>query len=172
MADPAAAGWRERERVRQGFRPPVLRLLLIAEAPRAGPRFFYYGNAVLFFAVRTAFRQGLDLPPAPDPQACLERLRRWGLYVDNLCPAPLPPGTGREAVRVCVPDLAVRLRAWPGPPLAVAAVLRRIGGLVEEAVAGAWNPAPPVAVLPFPRFRQRAVFEAGLAELFRALGPP
>ena len=47
---------RQRERLRQQFRPEAVRLLFIGESPPASGRFFYHGDSGLYRAIREVFQ--------------------------------------------------------------------------------------------------------------------
>jgi hypothetical protein len=160
---------RERETLRESFRPKRIRILFIGEAPPASGRFFYSANSGLYRAMRDAFR-------AVDPQIndgnFLSFFQASGCYLTDLYPKPVDQldAKSRWLARVAGEELLseklIRLR-----PEKIALVLRAIANhVVKAAIRANWR--GEIIELPYPGrwHRHRVEFlealEPTLQELF------
>ena len=159
---------REREALRERYRPERVRLLFIGEAPPASDRFFYSRDSGLYRAIREAF-QAVDA--GITDESFLETFRSRGCYFADLCPNPVDrlAAMARRRVRErSEPLLAGTLAELQ--PAEVAIVLRSISGNVAAATARAgWTGT--MVELPYPgRWSQhRSVFLQALTPRLREL---
>src|SRR5215468_8486703 len=77
---------RQREALRESFRPERIRLLFIGEAPPASGRFFYSRNSGLYRAMREAFAA---IDPRINDENFLSVFEASGCYLTDLCPKPV-----------------------------------------------------------------------------------
>jgi hypothetical protein len=165
---------REREALRETFRPEPIRILFIGEAPPASGRFFYSANSGLYRAMRDAFR-AVDL--RINDENFLGLFQASGCYLTDLFPRPVDQwdSEARRRARVAGEELLseklIRLR-----PEKIAPVLRAIANNVANAALRA-NWRGEVIELPYPGrwHRHRGEFldalEPTLQELFHAGRP-
>jgi hypothetical protein len=148
---------REREALRETFRPQRIRLLFIGEAPPASGRFFYSANSGLYRAMRDAFRK---VDPTISDANFLTVFMASGCYLTDLCPRPVDrlADQSRQRARVAgerlLAEELIQLR-----PEKIAPVLRAIVKHVENAALLAnWH--GEVLELPYPGrwFHNRAEF--------------
>jgi uracil DNA glycosylase superfamily protein len=159
---------RERERLRQSFRPPRIQLLFIGESPPASGRFFYSGNSGLYRAMRAAF-QSADAKVNDENFLAVFRAR--GCYLTDLSHEPIdhldPPQ--RRAMRSNGEKFLAReiTRLQPG---IIAPLLRSIAGNVENAAARA-NWQGQILQFPYPGrwSRYREAFIKALVPVIRRL---
>jgi len=124
---------RERETLRETFRPDRIRLLFIGEAPPASGRFFYSRNSGLYRAMRDAF-QALD--HRIDDRNFLRVFQQSGCFLIDLCPNPVDhldsPSRRRARDRGerLLSSTLIRLR-----PQRIAPVLRAIADQVVRAAS-------------------------------------
>jgi hypothetical protein len=161
---------RERETLRESFRPKRIRLLFIGEAPPASGRFFYSGNSGLYRAMREVF-QAADL--RINDENFLRLFQSSGCYLIDLCPNPvdqLDPESRRRARIAGERSLSRKLIELR--PERIAPVLRAIVVHVINAASRA-NWGGEILQLPYPGrwSHHRAIFakalEPSLRELFR-----
>jgi hypothetical protein len=138
---------RQRETLRQSFRPRQIQLLFIGESPPASGRFFYSANSGLYRAMRAAFQIA---EANIDDGNFLSVFQQYGCYLTDLCHEPvdkLDPAERRALCKAGEKDLArqlIRLR-----PVMIAPVLRSIAKNVESAAALAeWR--GPILQFPYP----------------------
>ena len=164
---------REREALREGFRPKRIRLLFVGEAPPASGRFFYSGNSGLYRAMREAFRA---VDPGIDDENFPGLFQASGCYLTDLCPEPvdqLDAGSRRRA-RIAGERLFSRQLVYLRPEK-IAPVLRAIEEHVEKAILRT-NWQGEIIRLPYPGrwSHHRAEFvkalEPSLRELFHSCG--
>jgi hypothetical protein len=159
---------RERERLRQSFRPARICLLFIGESPPASGRFFYSANSGLYRAMRTAFQIA---DSKLDDEDFLAVFRARGCYLTDLSHEPvdhLEPGLRREMRREGEKSLARAITRLQ--PDVVAPVLRCIVRNVENAVARAdWQ--GQILHFPYPGrwSRHRKAFIEALVPVIRRL---
>jgi uracil-DNA glycosylase len=161
--------WREREKLRESFRPKRIRIMFIGEAPPASGRFFYSANSGLYRAMRDAFRA---VEPQINDENFISFFRASGCYLIDLCPMPVDQldAKSRRRARVAGEQLLseklIRLR-----PEKIALVLRAIANHVVKAAKRA-NWRGEIIELPYPGrwHRHRVEFlealEAKLPGLF------
>jgi hypothetical protein len=165
---------REREELRESFRPKRIQILFVGEAPPASGRFFYSGNSGLYRAMRDAFRA---VNPWINDDNFLRLFQASGCYLTDLCPKPVDRlhTESRRRARVAgeklLSEKLIRLR-----PEKIAPVLRGIVSHVANAASRAkWR--GEIIELPYPGrwHRHRAAFvkalEPTLRELFRSHSP-
>jgi hypothetical protein len=158
----------ERERLRQSFRPPHIRLLFIGESPPASGRFFYSGNSGLYRAMRAAFQIA---DSKIDDENFLCAFRALGCYLTDLSHEPvdhLEPALRREMRRRGEKSLARDITRFQ--PDIIAPVLRSIVGNVENAIARAdWR--GQILHFPYPGrwSRHRKAFIDALVPVIRRL---
>lgn len=120
------------ERARRRYRPPRVRVLMVAESPPASGRFFYHADSGLYRAVRDAFAS--VYAPTTGP-TFLDSFRARGWYLVDLCRTPvnhLRPPARRQAHARGVRGLARTVRRLR--PRAVVLVVRMISGPVRRAL--------------------------------------
>jgi hypothetical protein len=160
--------WRERETLREKFRPKRIRILFIGEAPPASGRFFYSANSGLYRAMRDAFRAA---DPRIDDENFLESFQASGCYLTDLYPKPIDQldSKSRRRARVAGEEILskklVRLR-----PEKIAPVLRAIANHVANAALQA-NWRGEIIELPYPGrwHRHRAEFVKALKPVLQEL---
>lgn len=136
-----------RESLRRTFRPAIIRLLFIGEAPPVSGRFFYQRDSGLYRAMRDAFR---TVDASIDDENFLAAFHGAGCYLVDLCPEPvdhLDSEARRAACRASetlLSKLIVQLQ-----PAMIGTVVRSIEGNVARSAAGArWH--GPFLHLPYP----------------------
>ena len=165
---------RERETLRERFRPKQIRVLFIGEAPPASGRFFYSANSGLYRAMRDAFRA---VHPRIDDENFLGLFKASGCYLTDLSTKPVDQlgyearrrarGAGEELLS----ENLIRLQ-----PEKIAPVLRAIANHVANAALRA-NWRGEIIELPYPGrwHRHRTGFlealNPTLKELFRSWRP-
>jgi hypothetical protein len=162
---------REREELRESFRPKRIRILFVGEAPPVSGRFFYSANSGLYHAMRDAFKA---VNARIKDENFLSLFQASGCYLTDLYPKPVDhlDTESRRRARVAGERLLsgklIRLR-----PEKIAPVLRAITNHVASAALRA-NWRCEVIELPYPGrwHRHRAEFlealEPTLQELFRS----
>lgn len=159
---------RERERLRQCFRPPRIQLLFVGESPPASGRFFYSGDSGLYRAMRMAFQIA---DSKIDDENFLTEFRARGCYLTDLSHEPIDrlDASLRRAMRRNGEKLLAReiTRLQPG---IIAPVLRSIAGNVENAVARA-NWQGQILQFPYPGrwSKYREAFISALVPVIRRL---
>ncbi len=159
---------RERERLRQSFRPSRIQLLFIGESPPASGRFFYSADSGLYRAMHAAFQIADSLVGDDD---FLTVFRSRGCYLIDLSPKPvdrLEPRLRREMRKDGEKLLAREIRRLK--PEMIAPVLRSIVRNVESAAAQAgWR--GQILQLPYPGrwSRHRDAFTQALVPVIRRL---
>jgi hypothetical protein len=161
---------REREALRENFRPKQIRLLFIGEAPPASGRFFYSGNSGLYRAMREAFKA---VNSCINDENFLGLFQASGCYLVDLYPKPVDQldAEFRRRARIdgerLFSERLVELR-----PVKIAAVLRAIADHVTNAAVSA-NWRGEILQLPYPgrwshhRAKFLKALEPSLRELFR-----
>lgn len=112
----------EMEAARERYRPDRVRLLLIAEAPPADlKRFFYFANVrsrdALFLETMRALYADAERAPAPTLRAhkelLLRRFQRDGLFLLDAYPEPMPikvtPAGKQHLIGKALPQLCARV---------------------------------------------------------------
>jgi hypothetical protein len=138
---------REREILRDSFRPERVRILFIGEAPPASGRFFYSANSGLYRAIRDAFRA---VVPQIDDENFLSFFRALGCYLTDLCPEPVDQldaksrGRARVAGEELLSEKLIRLQ-----PEKIVVVLRAIANHVAKAALRS-NWRGEIIELPYP----------------------
>lgn len=159
---------RDRERLRESFRPAHIQLLFIGESPPASGRFFYSANSGLYRAMRMAFQIA---DATIDDENFLALFQKRGCYLTDLCDEPidqLGPHERRARRRNGERDLARQLRRLR--PMMIAPVLRSIVKNVENATSLArWHGR--ILQLPYPGrwLRNREAFLETLVPVIRGL---
>ena len=162
------AARRQRERLRQEFRPGAVRLLFIGESPPASGRFFYRSDSGLCRAMRGVF-QVIDA--SITDSTFLKVFQESGCYLFDLCPEPvdqLGATARRDACRLAQRNLSRVIDRLQ--PTMIATLLRSIESNVLESLATAhWRGS--VLHLPYPgRWkRHREAFVRELAPTIRPL---
>lgn len=138
---------RERERLRESFRPQCIQLLFIGESPPASGRFFYSANSGLYRAMRMAFQIA---DSKVDDENFLAVFQQHGCYLTDLWHEPVDslPSDRRRALRKAGEKyLARQLKRFR--PVMIAPVLRSIANNVENAASlAAWHGR--ILQLPYP----------------------
>lgn len=159
---------REREGLRESFRPKRIRILFIGEAPPASGRFFYSANSGLYRAMRDAF---IAVCPRTDDENFLDLFQASGCYLTDLYPKPVDHLNEklRRRARILGEEILseqlIRLR-----PEKIAPVLRVIRSHVEKAALRAhWH--GQIIKLPYPGrwHRHRVDFLKALAPTLQQL---
>ncbi len=124
------------EKLRVAFKPSRIVLLLVGESPPPRRRFFYdptVPEGQLSRTTRKAFQDRFQIEYA-DRQAFLSHFQANGCYLFDLFKqrGKTFPATTREERNIAVDELGSFLQEEK--PRLVASTLRRISGLVEEAV--------------------------------------
>jgi hypothetical protein len=162
---------REREALRESFRPARIRILFVGEAPPVSGLFFYSTNSGLYRAMRDAFKA---VNPRINDDNFLSLFQASGCYLTDLCQKPVDhlDTKSRRRARVAGEQLLsenlIRLR-----PEKIAPVLRAIVSHVANAASQAkWRGG--IIELPYPgrwhrhRVEFVKVLEPTLHELFRS----
>jgi hypothetical protein len=156
------------ENLRDGYRPPDIRVLFVGESPPAGGTFFYAANSILYDATKVAFEHAVPELLAHD---FLDDFQALGCFVDDLCLTPVNQLRGspeleqqREKERGRgEASLADRIRE--ADPQAVAIVMKGIAGNVGASLAAAGADGVPTRAFPFPgRPRNTANYIREVAE--------
>lgn len=156
----------EFEELRQHYRPPRIRLLLVGESRPAGGRFFYLANSNLYYATLEAWQRGRG--PLARGESFLDTLTAEGIWLYDLSAAPVNRLRGRprqQAVRERTSELAQLLASEK--PDAVVVVKRSLEAVVREAAHGAGLPSDRLEVLPFPLYQWRTEYVSQLGDLLR-----
>jgi hypothetical protein len=159
---------RERERLRQSFRPLRVRLLFIGESPPASGRFFYSANSGLYRAMRMAFQMA---DSNVSDENFLTVFSSRGCYLTDLSHEPIdhldPPL--RRAMRSNGEKSLAREITHLQPEI-VAPVLRSIAYNVKTAAARA-NWQGEILQFPYPGrwSRHRDAFIEALVPVIRRL---
>jgi hypothetical protein len=159
---------RQREALRESFRPERIRILFVGESPPASGRFFYSRNSGLYRAMREAF-QAVD--PCINDENFLPRFRAYGCYLIDLCANPVDrlDAASRRRARVAgeapLSQELIQLR-----PKKIAPLLREITNHVVKAASRA-NWQGEMIQLPYPGrwSRFRAEFVSTLKPTLREL---
>jgi Uracil DNA glycosylase superfamily len=159
---------RERERLRQSFQPPRVRLLFIGESPPASGRFFYSANSGLYRAMRMAFQMA---DSNASGENFLAVFRSRGCYLTDLSHEPidhLDPHLRRAMRSNGEKSLAREINRLQ--PEIIAPVLRSIARNVETAAARA-NWQGEILQFPYPGrwSRHRDAFIEALVPVIRRL---
>jgi hypothetical protein len=159
---------REREKLRESFRPPDIKLLFIGESPPASGRFFYSANSGLYRAMRGAFQIAES---TIQDESFLKVFKERGCYLTDLSPEPidhLAPEERRVLRRRAEKHLAQQIKRLQ--PLMIAPVLRSIAMNVENAASlAAWRGR--IVQLPYPGrwSRHREAFLEALVPVIQRL---
>jgi predicted transcriptional regulator len=156
----------EYEELRQRYRPPRIRLLLVGESRPAGGRFFYLANSNLYYATLDAWQNGPG--PVASGETFLDTLKAEGIWLYDLSAAPVNRLRGRprqQAVRERTTELEELLASEM--PDTVVVVKRSLDAVVREAARGAGIPSDRLDVLPFPLYQWRTAYVEQLGEIFR-----
>lgn len=160
----------EREKLRQSYQPPKVRLLFVGEAPPASGRFFYNRDSGLYRAMREAF-QAAD--PAITDDNFLSVFRESGCYLIDTCSEAVDHLDERARRRERVANeasLARRIQELRPPVIVV--LLKSLRENVERAAQHAGWQGRLIDV-PYPgrwvRFREEFV-KAMIPELRSVLG--
>lgn len=159
---------RERERLRESFRPRCIQLLFVGESPPASGRFFYSANSGLYRAMRMAFQIA---DPKIDGGNFLAAFQQCGCYLTDLWLEPidhLAPVRRRALRKAGEKYLARQLKRFR--PVMIAPVLLSIANNVKDAVAlAAWHGR--ILQLPYPGrwSRHRDAFVKALVPIIRRL---
>jgi hypothetical protein len=159
---------RERERLRESFRPRCIQLLFVGESPPASGRFFYSANSGLYRAMRMAFQIA---DPKIDGGNFLAVFQQCGCYLTDLWHEPidrLAPDRRRALRKAGEKYLARQLKRFR--PVTIASLLRSIENNVENAaLLAAWRGR--ILHLPYPGrwSRHREAFVKALVPIIRRL---
>jgi hypothetical protein len=159
---------RRRESLRRTFRPEIIRLLFIGEAPPLSGRFFYQRDSGLYRAMRDAFR---TVDASIDDETFLAAFHGAGCYLVDLCPEPvdhLDSEARRAACRASEASLGKMIAQLQ--PAMIGTLVRSIEANVARSAAGAdWH--GPFLHLPYPGrwSRHRDKFVAKLAPAIGSL---
>lgn len=155
------------ERLRQAYRPPQVGVLLIAESPPKGGRFFYRGDSNLFHYTCEAFQSAFGLR-FRGPEEFLSAFKRNGCYLEDLSVAPLDhlKGSPRErARREAAGGLVNKVRS--ASPRAVVCVMKGISEIVRTAVVEAGFGTVLFDVVAFPANGHQTEYVRELAAILR-----
>jgi hypothetical protein len=159
---------RERERLRESFRPSRIEVMFIGESPPASGRFFYSANSGLYRAMRAAFQTA---DSSIDEENFLAAFRARGCYLTDLSHEPVDRLDRylREKMRVDGEKVLARELLRFLPPI-IAPVLRSIVDNVENAAKIA-NWRGQILQLPYPGrwCRHRDAFIHVLVPVIRGL---
>jgi hypothetical protein len=131
----AATTTREREKLRQSFRPARVQLLFIGESPPVSGRFFYCANTGLYRAIRSAFQLA---DPRITDHNFLAAFRAYGCYLTDVSHEPvnhLAPPLRRATVAAGEKTLAHEIASLR--PVVIAPMLLSIAKNVNSAIARA-----------------------------------
>ena len=159
---------RERESLRESFRPARIRLLFVGEAPPASGRFFYSRNSGLYRAMRDAFKAA---DRRLTDESFLSVFQACGCYLIDLCSKPVDrlDAESRRRARVAgealLPAKLIQLQ-----PEKMSPVLRAIAHHVARAALRA-NWQGEILELPYPGrwVHHRAEFAKFLTPVLREL---
>lgn len=127
-----------RERLRNRYRPPRVRMLFVGESPPASGRFFYQANSGLYRAIRETF---INAYPGLEDRDFLGSFRGAGCYLIDLCRTPVDQLNRQQRRQACLAGeirlsrIIKRLR-----PKIIVTVVRSIAPNVRRAQERAkWN---------------------------------
>ena len=155
-----------KERLRRRYRPKVVRVLFIGEAPPASGRFFYQEDSGLYRAIRDAFIRAF---PKLSPEWFIEAFRDRGCYLVDLCGRPVDHLDRKQRKEICRDSegrLSRMIKKYR--PGAVVTLVRSIEANVRRAKLQAGWSGQSVE-LPYPgRWqRHRIVFQRKLIRFLR-----
>jgi hypothetical protein len=159
---------RERERLRESFRPRCIQLLFIGESPPASGRFFYSADSGLYRAMRMAFQIA---DSKINDENFLAVFQQRGCYLTDLWHEPIDhlPQVRRRALRKAGEKYLVQqLKRFR--PVMIAPVLLSIANNIENAaLLAAWHGR--ILQLPYPGrwSRNREAFIKALVPIIRRL---
>jgi hypothetical protein len=125
-------------RLRRRYRPDLVKMLFIGEAPPVSGRYFYQADSGLYRAMRDAFRR---VDPFVSDANFLDKFQTAGCYLIDLCPYPVDQWDegARRAHRLANEPLLSRTIKKLQPEVIVS-MLRAIHRNVERAASRAgWN---------------------------------
>ena len=152
---------RRQEALRRRYRPAIVRLLFVGEAPPASGRFFYQRDSGLYRAMREAFRA---VDPAVTDDNFLSIFQSHGCYLIDTCPQPVDQLDLRSRRAACLasePNLCRTIKRLQ--PQAIATLVRSTFENVERAaLCAGWH--GPLIDLPYPGrwLRHREIFLSAL----------
>jgi len=154
-----------RRRAAERYRPDVIDLLLVAEAPPSAlDRFFYFEHVPTHDSLfRYAVRGLLGETPSRDKAPYLDELRARGVFLVHLSEDPF--SSRREVVAGCVPGLVRRCRALQ--PHRVVLIGAGTFDHAYDALANAGLPVVDVR-MPYPGSGQQRRFAEGFELALRA----
>jgi hypothetical protein len=129
---------RERELLRERYRPDQVRILFIGEAPPVSGRFFYQADSGLYRAFRDTFVAAFS---SLQPLEFLTEFRALGCYLVDLCGRPVDHLNRDRRVSICRSG-EVRLTRTVRSlhPVVVVTVVKSICASVERALRAAdWS---------------------------------
>jgi hypothetical protein len=159
---------RERRlRAAQRYRPEVVDLLLVAEAPPSAlDRYFYFEDVLTHDSLfRYVVRGILGETPTRDKAPYLEELKDRGIYLEHVCEDPF--ASRREALPGCVPGLVRRCRALR--PRRVVVIGAGAYDHAYDALAAAGLPVVDLR-MPYPGSGQQRRFLEGFGLALRVSG--
>jgi hypothetical protein len=148
--------------IRERYRPELIKVLFVGEAPPISGRFFYRGNNRLLDHMRDVLEER-----GKDDDAFLESFRERGWYLDDLVTAPITDIRKRRAKCLKARDsLAERIIKYN--PLAIVCLLRGIGDDVEIAAHRAGSKLRPY-VVPFAGHSHQGEFKEEMRRILPSL---
>jgi hypothetical protein len=154
---------RRRARAAARYKPDVVELLLVAEAPPADPdRYFYFEDVRAHDALFRYIARGIlnQQPDRASKAELLSKLRDRGVFLIDLCPDPVE----RTTLAAHVPDLVRRARRLS--PRRIILIKAPVYDLVHEPLQEAGLPVVSERI-PFPGSGQQRRFEEAFARALR-----
>ncbi|HEV2120031.1 MAG TPA: hypothetical protein VGS11_08025 [Candidatus Bathyarchaeia archaeon] len=167
----------EFSRARRKYRPPKIRLLLIAESPPSSGGFFYFPSTIGKDHLFRETMKALDLWPQNKPmrkgvdkRSMLRSFQSMGFYLLDTCNFPvdkLPPGKRRRAVLQEIPRLVNDV--INANPLQVLVVKSSIFNPVAVALreSGLWSRVLNSGPVPFPSHGNQRFYRSMLRSALR-----
>lgn len=162
--DRGRAARRRREAAARRWRPEVVDLLLVDEAPPSSlDRYFYFEDVATQDSLFRYVAAGvLGVRPTRDKAPLLAELRDAAVFLLDACVDPF--SDGRTALPRCLPDLIAR--AFELRPRRVVLIGARLYDLAYDALRAAGLPVVD-ARLPYPGSGQQLRFAEAFAEVQR-----
>jgi hypothetical protein len=139
-------------RLRENYKPTLIKVLYIAESPPAGGTFFYAKNSNLFRCIRDAFVNVFG-ESLIDSNTFLNFFKTNNFYLDDLCLEPVNDKSDSERIilrQQGVEPLAQRIKSHN--PDAIIILMKGIETEVKAAIKQSTKSIKYIYTTPFPSF--------------------
>ena len=137
-------------RIMESYKPEVVKVLFIAEAPGNDSRHFYLANTNLYRTIYTAFAKVFD--EFSSPEEFFELFKSLGFYLDHLSQSPIDIKNAenrKTARQQAVISLSKRLKIYH--PEYVVIIMKDIQSYVNQAIrVSEIQSVQKVDVVPYP----------------------